>query len=191
MVESASMDASLVDLEIFVIPHARTIVMNRDALAKVNVTGASLDGLVYSVNVEVIVLNSDCVTKMEGVISVNSDILEKTAIRRVLKIVKDVVIEMKVHVINAFLVTMVNFVISYVLQIVTIIFVTKPTVLVLIVTQDGMGQNACVLDNVDLGSVIQMGLALRVLLGIMDYHAMTCVCQLVQGKAAYVKVDIV
>ena len=66
MVESASMDASLVDLEIFVIPHARTIVMNRDALAKVNVTGASLDGLVYSVNVEVIVLNSDCVTKMEG-----------------------------------------------------------------------------------------------------------------------------
>lgn len=124
-------------------------------------------------------------------ISVNSDILEKTAIRRVLKIVKDVVIEMKVHVINAFLVTMVNFVISYVLQIVTIIFVTKPTVLVLIVTQDGMGQNACVLDNVDLGSVIQMGLALRVLLGIMDYHAMTCVCQLVQGKAAYVKVDIV
>lgn len=71
------------------------------------------------------------------------------------------------------------------------IFVIKPTVLVLIVTQDGMGLNAYVRDNVDLGSVIQMELALRVLLGIMDYHAMTCVCQLVQGRAVYVKMDIV
>lgn len=80
--------------------------------------------------------------------------MEKTATRRVLKTVKEVVIEMKVHVINAFLVTMVNFVMSRVLQIVTIIFVIKPTVLVLNVKQDGMGQNACVLDCVDLGSVI-------------------------------------
>lgn len=48
-------------------------------------------------------------------ISVNLDILEKTAIRPVLKIVKEVAIEMKVHVINAFLVTMVNFVMSHVL----------------------------------------------------------------------------
>lgn len=71
------------------------------------------------------------------------------------------------------------------------IFVIKPTVLVLIVKQDGMDPNAYVLDNVDPGSVIQMELALRVLLAIMDYHAMTCVCQLVQGRVAYVKMDIV
>lgn len=36
-----------------------------------------------------------------------------------------------------------------------------------------------------------MELALRALLGIMDYHAMTFVRQLVQGRAAYVKMDIV
>lgn len=60
------MDAGLGDLENFAIRRARNIVMNRDAQSLVNVMGANLDGLVCSVNAEVIVLNSECVTKMEG-----------------------------------------------------------------------------------------------------------------------------